>query len=44
VRRTAFDDKRARWFEQRAKSSRRHQAANAEHAARLRAAYLEGRA
>jgi hypothetical protein len=40
-RRAEFEAKRRQWFEQRAELSRRHQAANAEDAARLRARYME---
>ena len=38
-----FEAKRRQWFEQRAEASRRHQAANAEQAARIRAAYRDSR-
>ncbi|MEA2255041.1 MAG: hypothetical protein QOG35_1086 [Solirubrobacteraceae bacterium] len=38
-----LEGKRTQWFEMRAEMARRHQAANAEHAARRRAAYVEGR-
>jgi hypothetical protein len=39
-----FEARRTQWFEEQAAASRRHQASNAENAARVRAAYLRSRA